>query len=373
MRWIDSIHRWTGAIMGVLLAAMGLSGTLLIHEDAWLRATVPHASDSRAPDATTYGPALERLMTGPTRPTNIIFPSDSLGVFTLTFGEGAGAYADASGAIVSRWDSKWERPEVWLFDFHHHLFSGEGGTTGVGILALIGLGFVFTGLVLWWRNRKSFKLRVWPSSLSRLQIVRHHRDLGLVMSPLLLTLFLTGSILVFRPIADVLFAPLSPAGTISASLEQPTQKGGRLAPNFDWPTLLQLVRNTYPDGQLRGINIPRRDGQLIRVRVRQPGEWLPNGRTHLWFDPASGRLVEARDARGLPLATRAYNAVYPVHTSKVGGPIYKVVMTAAGLTLVMLGSLAVYAFWGFRMRREEPSIAGRLRKPRWASSQPPGD
>ncbi len=43
MRWIDPIHRWTGAIIGVLLAAMGLSGTLLIHEDAWVRATVPHA------------------------------------------------------------------------------------------------------------------------------------------------------------------------------------------------------------------------------------------------------------------------------------------------------------------------------------------
>ena len=361
MRWIDSIHRWTGAVIGVLLAAMGLSGTLLVHEDAWLRAIVPHASDARAPDVTTYGTALERLMAEPTRPVNIIFPSDSLGVFTLTFGEGAGAYADASGAIVSQWDTKWERPEVWLFDFHHHLFSGEVGTTGVGILALIGLGFVVTGLLLWWRNRKNFKLRAWPSSLSRLQIVRHHRDLGLVMSPLLLTLFLTGSILVFRPIADVLFAPLSPVGTISASLEQPKEKGGRLAADFDWPALLQVVRNAYPDGQLRGISVPRRDGQLIRVRVRQPGEWLPNGRTILWFDAASGRLVDSRDAMTLPLATRAYNAVYPIHTSKIGGAFYKVMMTAAGLTLVMLGSLAVYAFWGFRMRRERAAAAGAER------------
>src|SRR5262245_56896580 len=142
MRWIDQIHRWTGALIGVLLAAMGLSGTLLIHEDAWLRATVPHASDARATDTTAYGAALERLMAEPTRPTNVTFPSDSLGVFRLNFGDGAGGYADASGAIVSRWDTKWERPEVWLFDFHHHLFMGDVGTTGVGILALIGLGFV---------------------------------------------------------------------------------------------------------------------------------------------------------------------------------------------------------------------------------------
>src|SRR5262245_48882414 len=86
-RWIDPTHRWTGAILGVFLAAMGLSGTLLIHEDAWLRATVPHASDARMTDATAYSAAIERLMAEPTRPANIIFPSDSLGVLTVSFGE----------------------------------------------------------------------------------------------------------------------------------------------------------------------------------------------------------------------------------------------------------------------------------------------
>jgi uncharacterized iron-regulated membrane protein len=358
MRWIDPIHRWTGAVIGVLLAAMGLSGSLLIHEDAWLRATVPHASDALVTDATAYASAVERLMEGPTRPSNVLFPSESLGVFTVSFGDGAGAYADASGEIVSHWDTKWQRPEIWLFDFHHHLFMGDVGTTGVGILALTGLMFVVTGVVLWWRNRKSFKLRAVPANLSRLQIIRHHRDLGLVMSPLLLVLFLTGSMLVFRPIADVLFAALSPVGTISASLEQPKEKGGRLAANFDWHGLLQVVRNEYPDGQLRGISVPRREGQLIRVRVRQPGEWLPNGRTLLWFDAATGKLVDSRDAMTLPMATRAYNVVFPIHASKVGGLVYKLVMTAAGLTLVMLGSLAVYAFWGFRARRERAVAPG---------------
>ncbi|HTU61037.1 MAG TPA: PepSY-associated TM helix domain-containing protein, partial [Polyangiales bacterium] len=197
--------------------------------------------------------------------------------------------------------------------------------------------------------------------LSRLQIVRHHRDLGLVMSPLLLVLFLTGSMLVFRPIADVLFAPLSPAGTITASLEQPKGKAGRLSESFDWHGLLQSVRDTYPEGQLRGISVPRREGQLIRVRVKQPGEWLPNGRSMLWFDPATGRLVDSRDAMTLPLATRAYNAVFPIHASKIGGAIYKVIMTFTGLTLTMLGSLAVYAFWSFKTRRERPAAAAAER------------
>lgn len=361
MQWLDQIHRWTGAIIGVLLAAMGLTGTLLIHEDAWLRATVPHAADPLARNESTYGAALERLMAEPSRPANIVFPSDTLGVYTVSFGEGAGAYADQSGAIVTRWESKWERLDVWLFDFHHHLFMGDTGTDATGILALIGLGFVVTGVVLWWRTRREFKLRALPASLSRPQIVRHHRDLGVVMAPLLVLQFLTGSMLVFRPIADVLFTPFSPRGTITASLEQPQAKGGPLAASFDWRSMLHTVRETYPDAQLRGVSLPRREGQLIRVRVRQPGEWLPNGRTIFWFDPSDGRLVESRNALSLPLATRAYNLVYPLHASKVGGFIYKTVMTATGLTLTLLGLLAVYAFWGFRARQKSlPLLRRRL-------------
>ena len=74
-------------------------------------------------------------------------------------------------------------------------------------------------------------------------------------------------------------------------------------------------------------------------------EWLPNGRTMFWFDPADGRLVASRDAQALPLGLRIANAEYPIHAAKVGGLPYRLVMTASGLTLALLGSLAVWSFW----------------------------
>jgi uncharacterized iron-regulated membrane protein len=351
MVWLDRIHRWTGGIIGLLLAAMGISGTLLIHKDAWLRATVPHAADALVLDATAVTAAAERLVADASQPTSIIFPKDGLGLFTLSFDGGGGAYADQSGTIVARWTSTWDRLELWLFDFHHHLWMGDTGTTVAGFLALIGLGFVITGVLLWWRTRKDFKLRLVPASLSRLQIIRHHRDLGVVMAPLLFVLFLTAAMVTLRPVAEVLLAPLSAPGTIEKSLAPPKVKGGPLAADFDWGAALQTVRNTWPEAELRTIGIPRRGNGLIRVRVRQPPEWLPNGRTIFWFDAADGRLVESRDATTLPLATRAYNLVYPIHASKIGGFAYKAAMTAAGLSLIFLGTLAVYGFWGYRARR----------------------
>ena len=124
-----------------------------------------------------------------------------------------------------------------------------------------------------------------------------------------------------------------------------------MSAQFDWRTTLQTAIGTYAGAKLRTVSAPAVDGQLVRIRVRQPAEWLPNGRTIFWFDPANGRLVEARDAHTLPLAARAFNLVYPLHASTVGGIVYMVAMTAAGLALTLLGTLAVFGFWSFQARR----------------------
>lgn len=354
MFWVTLIHRWTGASIGLLLAALGLSGTLLLYKDAWLRATVPHAAEAPLPAAMTIA-ATERLMAdASSRPTGLIFPTDRLGVFRLSFGSDAGAYADQSGEIVVRWSSKWERAELWLFDLHHHLWMGEIGDIAGGVLGLIGLGFVITGLLLWWRARRAFAPRLLPEGLSRGQIVRHHRDIGALTSPLLIVTLLTGAMLTLRPVTDFLLSPLSPPGTIAKSLAPPKTKGGPMSTTFDWRATLQSVQRIYPQAELRGISVPTAEGGLIRVRARQPHEWLPNGRTIMWFDPADGRIVNVVDALLLPRATRAFNVVYPIHASTVGGFIYKAAMTAAGLALTLLGTLAVYGFWRQRVRRPVP-------------------
>jgi len=352
--WIALIHRWTGAFIGLLLAALGVSGTLLLFEDAWLRATVPHAAEARVSDAAAIA-AVERLMADPlSRPTGVLFPTDSLGLFRLTYFGDAGAYADQTGAIVARWSSKWERVELWMFDLHHHLWMGEPGETTGCVLALIGIGFTITGVLLWWRARRSFAPRLLPAGLSRSQIVRHHRDIGMLTSPLLIVTLLTGAMLTLRPVADFLFWPMSPPGTIAESLAVPQTQGGALAANFDWRTTLAEVQRRYPEAELRGLSIPMSTGELIRIRARQPHEWLPNGRTLFWVDPADGRFVDSLDARSLPLAARAFNIVYPIHASTVGGLIYKAAMTVAGLALTLMGTLAVYGFWRHRVNPGRP-------------------
>lgn len=348
MRIVDLVHRWTGGLIGLLLAMLGLTGTLLIHKDAWLRPLLPHAADPQAQDAATLAATAARWFDGGAeQPSSILFATDGFGLNRLAYGGETGAYASQAGQIVTRWDSVWERPELWLFDLHHHLLMGETGDIVAGIAGLIGIGFVVTGAILWWRLRKTFDFRLWPRRMSRASVLRHHRDLGIVVAPLLLLTMLTGTMMTLQPVANLLLSPFSPPAEMRGALAPPKVKGGTPG-EIDWRRIIDTVRARYPDAEIRRIGIPTKPGDLISVRARQQAEWLPNGRTLFWFDPADGRLIEQRDALAMPLGTRFFNLAYPVHAAKVGGLAYRLVMTASGLGLTLLGSLAMVTFWSSR-------------------------
>lgn len=351
MSIIDTLHRWTGGLIGLLLAMLGLSGALLVHEDAWLRLTLPHAADPQVQDAAAIAATAARWFADPAgAPNSILFASERFGLNRLSYGGDAGAYADQAGHIVTRWNSVWERPELWLFDFHHHLMAGKTGDMIGGIVALIGLGFVVTGVILWWRTRKSFEFRLWPKRMSRPAIVRHHRDLGIVVAPLLILSMLTGATMALRPVSNFLLSPFSTPAEMRAATRPPAVKGG--APGtIDWNHLIGEVRTRYPDAEIRVISMPKKPGDLITVRARQSAEWLTNGRTTFWFDPADGRFIDQRDALAMPKGSRIFNLIYPIHAAKVGGFGYRVVMTMSGLGLALLGALAMVSFWSSRRWR----------------------
>lgn len=348
MKTLDWLHRWTGGLIGLVLLVLGLSGTVLLHRDAWI--LLPHAGDSQVQETAAIIAATEQLMADPgARPSSIVFASESFGLNRLSFGKEAGAYADQAGNVITRWNDPWERPELFLFDLHHHLLAGDTGETVIGIAGVCGLFFVISGAVLWWRTRKTFSFRLLPARLSRPAILRHHRDLGIIVAPLLLLVMFTGTTMIFRPVTALVLGPSAPM-TIEAALKAPETKLGALAERPDWTAMIGTARQRFPDAEIRILSLPREPGKPITLRMKQPEEWLPNGRTTLWFAPDTGELVEARDALKLPGAAQAFNSFYPLHAAKIGGLAYRLVMTLVGLALTLLGSLAVWSFW-FRRNR----------------------
>lgn len=356
LRLLDLGHRWAGGLIGLVLAVMGLTGTILLHKHAWIM--LPYSNDAQRNDPATIAAATERLFAahGAEGMESIIFAAHDFGLHRVNLGEQAGLYVNQNGELVARWASHWERPEIWIFDIHHYLLTGDVGETVIGIAGLCALFFVVSGAILWWRTRRTFRFRLLPKRLSRTAIVTHHRDIGIIVAPLLFLTALTGTMMIFRPFAEAVVMPFSPSATVTESLAVPRVESGPLAARPDWRAMFAAAHARFPDAEFRIVALPRRPGDPISLRMRRAAEWLPNGRTLVLFDAATGEIRFTRDALALARGPQLFNSAYPVHSGKVGGLVWRLVLTVVGLTLILLGSLAVWTFW-FRT----PKPIGRAR------------
>lgn len=345
MRKVLSIaHRWLGGLVGLGLAVLGLTGAALMWKPWWAGV----AQDARIPtDAETLAIIAEAGKLGA---RNVTLPSAEFGVAQAGLPHGGGAYIGHDGTLLVRWGSSWDRPETFLFDLHHHLLMGETGELITGWLGIAALLFCVTGLILWWPTRRTFALRALPARMSRPAVIRHHRDIGVVLALPILLAALTGALMVLKPLGAAMFAPLSPKAVVAAWQARPTLPTNTVAP--DWPRLLATAHARFPDGETRMIIWPREPGEAVTIRMRRPQEWHPNGRTTLSL-AGDGTVLMARDAPAAPLAVRANNALYPLHSARMAGSAIalplRIVMTLAGLGLALLGSLAVLTFWRARM------------------------
>ena len=350
MRLLATLHRWAGGLIGLVLALLGLSGAALVWKDQWT--LLP---DAGAPPVVTPA-ALARVTESALahgEVSRITFASDSFGLHQVIYADGGGAYYGPEAQEVARWASQWERPELWLFDFHHHLFMGHTGETITGAMGIAGLLFVMTGIILWWRTRKTFTLRAWPARMTRPAIVRQHRDLGIVAAPLLFLSMTTGTMMVLEPVASAVLAPLG-------SLEKPSKPEqtsvGAVGSETDWTALMSSARQQLPKAAPRRLQFPRETGEPVVLRMRQSFEWTPNGRTYVMLDPATSAVVSVDDPAAGNAAQAAQEKLYPLHAAKVGGLAWKLAITLSGLALAMLGTFAVWSFWFRRPKQARTSL-----------------
>jgi len=348
MKTLSFLHRWSGGLIGLLLAILGLSGTILVWEKSWI--SLPGAHDPLTRNVQQIGAIAEReAAAGATR---ITFASDDFGLIQVGREGGAGAYLNQHGETVAAWSSQWQRPELWIFDLHHHLFTGETGETVAGIAGIFGLLFVISGIFLWLRSRSPWRPRLLPKKFQPGPIASHHRDLGILVAPLLLISFLTGTMQLFRPFAGVV---LSPFGKLEQRARPP--EVAKVEGPVPVAAMLAAAQARFPDAELRRLMLPGKPGQAWQVTMKQPFEWSENGRTRLAFDGA-GKLVKLDNPTTGSKAASIFETLLPVHSARVGGFAWKLVMTVSGLSLTILGLFACLSFWIRKAKkRRRPEIA----------------
>lgn len=331
---LRTIHAWAGAILSLLLVVLGLTGSLLVFENDWIALQHPEARAGFAATPAALGAAAERLEADHPDMRTVDFGGPQLGAHKLYLAKKDFGLAAPDGAALDRWTGP-ARVEAFVFDLHHHLLAGETGEIVGGVAALAAVLLVLTGLVVWVPAWRATRLRIWPRSARRADLVSSHRNLGLIAAVPILIFCLTGAGMVFNDQARALLAPNAP---------EPPPPPVVGTGDIDWPAALAAAQARFPDATLRMAGWPAAPGKPASIRLRQPGEWHPNGRTTVLIDPATGGVVRVTDAQALTHGERALHAIYPVHAGAVGGWLYEGVTVLSGLALAALGAVGTWSF-----------------------------
>jgi uncharacterized iron-regulated membrane protein len=342
---LRTLHAWAGVGLAVLAVVFGLTGSLLVFEDDWIRATVPAARVEPDLDPARLGAALDRLEAAEPDLTSVVLAGGAVGVHRLYLPDEVFGYSDANGAVVERWRGA-ARAETLIFDLHHELLAGHTGKLVAGVAGLALVLLILTGLIVWLPAWRATGWRLWPRSGARRELIGSHRNLGLIFAMPLAVFSLTGAAIVFHGTSQALLggAPKPPTPIVGTG-------------DVDWGRALAAAQARFPDATLRMAIRPSAPGKPATIRLKQPGEWHPNGRTTATIDPATSRVVATSDANALPMGIRAFNAFYPLHASSVGGWLYDGVTALSGLAMAGLGLVGAWAFLARPRNRTRRSVS----------------
>ena len=364
-----TVHMWVGLILGVLLAALGLSGSLLVYDEQ-----VADMLDKR-PLAVTAGTPLPLSMIqsiardtaaeqGAGGQMQIILPQAPSQAITVRMGglspmgnvpqargavrregarEGGGGlqlFIDpVSGEILG--SRKTALPGLLIFAHQLHgnfLMSRETGRPLVGWLGVAMCLLGLSGLVLWWPRRGqwkyAFKVRSTATGL------RFHRELHAATGIWIFLVFMAVSF------SGVVIAwPQTTGMNTSGARQMPMvepQTGKRLGAT----EAVIAATSVVPDLKPRSITIPARPNQPIMVN------YLSNGAINasVLIDPYSGKVLEKRDNSERFLAW-----MRPVHDGSLGS-IWGFLVFLSGLvpTLFVVTGLIM---WAKKRQRRVPMTA----------------
>ena len=363
--WWRNIHLWIGLSLFLVLAPLGLSGSLLVWGDAVDKLQHPHryevspgsrrAADYLASATTAFAgratPAQIKLPEGPGQAVTVTGYAPSPAAPGQRPPQLMAWIDPASGRVLDVADPRQDLRGV-IHRLHGNLLLPQNGRPVVGWLGLAMLVSSLTGLIVWWPKNLAQAVR-WkrsPSSWSNL----HHLTGFLICIPLA-ALSLSGAYIAFPKAFSAIWP--APAGHTRGAGGRDGERGRFLpplpAPHTSLDAALAAARAIAPpSARLASISLPTAS---------------PRPSWKLQFE-AGGRplAVQVDDARGKARPPHGPDAggreggadplarfMRGLHDGSGLGPVWKAIIALAGLAPTLLG-LTGAVIWSSRRLRTRP-------------------
>ncbi|WP_437229226.1 PepSY-associated TM helix domain-containing protein [Planctomicrobium sp. SH661] len=375
--WITS-HRWLGLTVGLMMVLSGLTGSLLVFRSNIDESIHPEIF-SVAGEAShrNVSDILAAARTSPVASRGSIsfvdFPRSENGVWTVWYQTGTKAspeltkvYFNPFNAHITGTRVHGEDLMTWLYKLHVELLSGPTGETIVGIIGILLMISVVSGILLWWPLwRHSWRAAFSIRSGRRLNYDLHKTS-GILSSVLLLIVAASGVYLTFPhwigpAVKFVMAEAHRPAPKRPPSKGQPEPKEARISAD----QAVDVVRNRYPDSLIRRLHPPSESQSSYIVRFCQPGDVHRSlGSSRAWVDPQTGEITRTRDHRQQSAAETLLSWQLPLHNGEAFGITGRWVVLVTGLVPLLLYVTGFLIWWKRRVAsarqrpRQAPDVSG---------------
>jgi uncharacterized iron-regulated membrane protein len=350
-------HRWLGLLVGLVLVITGLTGSLLVFQreivDAQMVAqfgrVVPQA-EMVAPEAianaieTAYAHQPEWKLTSLLRKPQPDAPYRA----TLKSGEDlftsvwVNPYTGAvMGSVLNN--------QTWVFltfKLHYALLAGDNGEMVMGVMA--GLLFVLcvTGIALWsgWRKLiAGFRIK-WNAHPKRVSFDLHNVS-GIVVAVFLAFTALTGFVwnLNLNPVVYAMTGTPKPAPAKSTAIANQKPLG--------ITDILQRADAALPGAETTQISFPQKPTDAYRIRKKFPQEDWHFGRSLVFLDQFSGKVLQVKDGANPNLADRVLASFTPLHYGTFWGLPSRILYVFVGLSPLIL-FITGFVMWWHRKRKK---------------------
>ncbi len=390
--WIG-LHRWLGLTAGLALVIIGLTGSLYVfyQEIAEVLASETLRVEPKAGGEKAYRPWSELIaLTEPHRPANAVLsgvlgpghnaaaarviyvspatPQKTRQAFELCINPYSGEYLG---------ENPLDNNLVWrictfLFELHYSLKLGDTGGIIVGILAVVGLISILSGIYLWWPRWKAVRhaLTIKRNAATVRKVYDWHRVTGFYSFVVLGAVLLSGIWMNLNSQFVAVVTLLSP-GTRAGEEDLPRSSNLHGKAPRPLTEYIDKLRRQFPEGRLNWISLPDTLSGTVSVSfVGVPGSQVSRwSERTVWVDQFTGEVLRVDDPAHRQTAGETFLSwQWPLHSGKAFGWPGRIAVFAAGLMLSVLYGTGLAIWW----RKHKASARWTSRKtPHLACETPP--
>ncbi len=230
-----------------------------------------------------------------------------------------------------------------LHVFHVELFAGRVGRTVVGAATAVALFLLLTGIVLWWPD-KLMRIHT-GASWKRINFDLHHA-LGIVAALFLVIITASGLVIHYQALANAVKS--LDRSTVAPLPKQSPEPAD--APPLSFDAAAVAARAALPGAVITAISLGGPTNPAT-VAMRFSEDRTPGGRSRVYVDHYTGRVLAAVSTRDAHLGTRLDNLKRSLHTGDVLGRPTEAVWFVAALILAEQIISGVLMWWNGRRGR----------------------